>query len=177
RLIERATAAARQLMADARSNEHFHVAFFDHAVHPLAAPTPAPSASERPADTQQTLRLLAPPKDCCGATDYGAAVAWARDLLAKAPSGQRRLHIFTDLQQSGLAWSEVDALPDDVVTQLHDLGRSAVNNIAVVEARAERTWLRPQEQTVVYATVYNGGPFTIEELPIVLKLSGSAKKI
>src|SRR5947199_4624435 len=53
RLVDRATAAARQLMADARSNEHFHVAFFDHAVHPLAAPTPAPSASERPADTKQ----------------------------------------------------------------------------------------------------------------------------
>src|SRR5206468_5697041 len=90
---------------------------------------------------------------------------------------QKRLHIFTDLQQSGLAWSEVDPLPDDVLTQLHDLGRSAVNNVAVIEARAERSWLRPQEQTAVHVTVYNGGPFTIEELPVVLKLSGPAKKI
>ena len=73
---------------------------------------------------------------------------WARDVLAKAPPGPRQLHIFTDLQQSGLAWSEVDELPEDVATHLHDLGRSAVNNLAVTEARPERAWLRPDEQTV-----------------------------
>src|SRR5262245_9409413 len=38
RLIEHATSAARKLVTEARSNERFHVAFFDHAVHsPTAA--------------------------------------------------------------------------------------------------------------------------------------------
>jgi len=69
--------------------------------------------------------------------------AAADDVLAKAPPGARRLVIFTDLQRSGLAWTEVETLPENVATQIHDLGRSAVNNVAVVEARAERSWLRP----------------------------------
>ncbi|OYV71579.1 MAG: hypothetical protein B7Z72_06625, partial [Gemmatimonadetes bacterium 21-71-4] len=102
---------------------------------------------------------------------------WARDVLAKAPPGPRKLHIFTDLQRSGLAWSEVDALQDDVVTTLHDLGRSAVNNIAVVEARAESAWLRPEEQTSVHATVHNGGPFGTEELSVVLRLAAGQRKL
>src|SRR5262249_40243616 len=92
------------------------------------------------------------------------------------PHGARRLHVFTDLQRSGLAWSEVDALPEDATTQLHDLGRSAVNNIAVIEARAERIWLRPQEQTTIHVTVHNGGPFRVEELPVILRLMADGKK-
>src|SRR5437764_10180936 len=51
RLVDRATAAARKLVAEARSNEQFHVALFDHAVHPA---TPTRSVSEGPADAQQT---------------------------------------------------------------------------------------------------------------------------
>jgi hypothetical protein len=179
RLIDHATAAARNLLSDARSNERFEVAFFDHAVHPLANATEnhAATGDSSQHTGSEMLQLLAPPRECCGATDYGAAVAWARDVLAKSSSGLKRLQIFTDLQQSGLAWSEVDPLPDDVESELHDLGRSAVNNIAVVEARAERSSVRPDEQTAVHATVYNGGPFSIEELPVVLKLSGRVKTI
>ncbi len=179
RLIDRAIASARKLVADARPNEQFQIALFDHAVHPLALAEESGKASDNSAGFTgpKMLRLLTAPRECSGATDYGAAVAWVRDILAKAPPGQKRLYIFTDLQQSGLAWSEVDSLPDEVLTQLHDLGRSAVNNVAVVEARAERSWVRPQEHTVVHATLYNGGPFTIEELPVVLNLSGPAKKI
>jgi hypothetical protein len=179
RLIDRAVAAARKLVTDARPNEQFRVALFDHGVHPLGAVGEDSNVDDSSSvlASPKLLSLLAPPRECCGATDYGAALAWARDVLAKAPSGQKRMHIFTDLQQSGLAWSEVDPLPDDVVAQVHDLGRSAVTNVAVVEARTERSWLRPQEQTAIHATVYNGGPFTIEESPIVLTLAGPARKI
>ena len=87
------------------------------------------------------------------------------------------LHVFTDFQQSGLAWSEVDELPEDVESHLHDLGRSAVNNLAVTEARPERAWLRPDEQTSLHVTVYNGGPFNVDELPIVLKLANQGREI
>ncbi|HVX12866.1 MAG TPA: BatA domain-containing protein [Pirellulales bacterium] len=196
RLVDRAVTETRELVGRAADNARFEIAFFDHTVHPLgsqgepnaafdrrsgapapnAAPAPRPETAE-PASTAELLAALAAPPSCFGGTDYGAAMDWARDVLAKAPSGARKLHIFTDLQRSGLAWSEVDSLQDDVVTTLHDLGRSAVNNVAVTEARADRVWVRPGEPASVQATVHNGGPFGTEELSVVLRLAAGERKL
>lgn len=178
RLIDRAVAAAQELLAQAADNTRFEIAFFDHAVHPLLTAEPAPGGGDRrDASAAELAGKLTAPASCSGGTDYGAAMDWARDVLAKAPPGPRILHVFTDLQRSGLAWSEIDVLPDDVVSHLHDLGRSAVNNVAVTEARVERAWLRPDEQTAVHVTIYNGGPFTTEELPVALDLASGPRKL
>ncbi|HEV3005342.1 MAG TPA: BatA domain-containing protein [Pirellulales bacterium] len=205
RLIDRAVAETRDLLGQAAENTRFEVAFFDHAVHPLASqtekrnegekgregareigssgkaarspPLPISPSPSHAASAAEVASKLAAPAACYGGTDFGAAMDWARDVLAKAPPGPRKLHVFTDLQRSGLAWSEVDSLQDDVVTTLHDLGRSAVNNIAVIEARAERVWLRPNDQTSVHATVHNGGPFGTEELSVVLRLAAGERKL
>lgn len=171
RLIDRAVAETREMVRHRADNSRFEIAFFDHAVRPLGR------EGAKALSTSEVITALAAPTACYGGTDYGAAMDWARDVLAKAPPGPRKLHIFTDLQRSGLAWSEVDSLPDDVATTLHDLGRSAVNNLAVVEARADRVWLRPQEQTSVHATVYNGGPFGTEEISVVLRLAAGERKL
>jgi hypothetical protein len=177
RLVDRAVADARELLGQAADNARFEIALFDHAVHPLADAGQAQAdASQAPSAAELANDLRAPP-GCYGGTDYGAALEWARDVLTKAPPGARKLHIFTDLQRSGLTWSEVDPLPGDVVTTLHDLGRSAVNNLAVTEARAERVWLRPGEQTSVHATVHNGGPFGTDELSVVLRLAAGQHKL
>jgi hypothetical protein len=180
RAIDRALAEVKQLLSQAPENSRFEIAWFDHAVEPLFAPAAdgdkAKKPGREPARSEQ-LALLKAPEVCHGGTDYGAALEWARDVLAKAPPGPRVLHVFTDLQQSGLAWSEVDELPEDVASHLHDLGRTAVNNLAVTEARPERMWLRPDEQTSLHITVYNGGLHPVEELPILLSLTSGAKKV
>lgn len=176
RLVDRAVAAAGELVNQAPENARFEIAFFDHAVHPLTENASADGA-RRDVSAPELAGKLAAPEVCYGGTDYGAAMAWARDVLAKAPPGPRQLHLFTDLQRSGLAWSEVDALQDDVVTTLHDLGRAAVNNVALTEARAERVWLRPNEPTAVHVTVQNGGPFSTDELSVVLRLANAARKL
>ena len=177
RLVERAVAAVRELLAQAADETRFEIAFFDHAVRPLNDAEPADGTERREISAVELSRRLSAPEACFGGTDYGAAMDWARDVLAKAPPGPRRLHVFTDLQRSGLAWSEVAALGDDVETSLHDLGRSAVNNLAVTEARAERVWLRPNEATSVHATLHNGGPFSTEELSVVLRLTDGDRKL
>jgi hypothetical protein len=180
RSIERAVAIVKDLLTKAGANSRFEIAFFDHAIHPLFEPV-ADADKSKPRDTgrrdpgrNELMTKLVAPEACHGGTDYGIALEWARDTLAKAPPGPRVLHILTDLQQSGLAWSEVDALPEDVSSHLHDLGRSAVSNLAVTEARPERAWLRPDEQTSLHVTVYNGSPFTASDLPVVLKLASSS---
>ncbi len=180
RSIERAVAMVRDLLTQAGANSRFEIAFFDHAIHPLFGSQPVPggksAAESRATDPGRSdlLAKLVAPEACHGGTDYGVALEWARDTLAKAPPGPRVLHILTDLQQSGLTWSEVDELPQDVTSHLHDLGRSAVSNLAVTEARPERAWLRPDEQTSLHVTVYNGSPFTANDLPVVLKLASSS---
>ncbi|HUY34322.1 MAG TPA: BatA domain-containing protein [Pirellulales bacterium] len=178
RLVDRAVAAGRELLEGAAENTRFEIAFFDHQVRPLMGAAPADDAGDRRDASAAELsgKLVAPPV-CRGGTDYGAAMDWARDVLAKAPPGVRHLHVFTDLQRSGLAWSEVDVLQDDAVAHLHDLGRSAINNVAVTEARPERVWLRPNEQTAVHVTVHNGGPFSTEELSVVLRLAAGERKL
>jgi hypothetical protein len=178
RAIDRAVATARELLTQAGENSRFEIAFFDHAIQPLFQPASGgDKAKPREASRSELLEQLVAPEACYGGTDYGPALEWARDVLAKAPPGPRVLHVFTDFQQSGLAWSEIDELPDDVVSHLHDLGKSAVNNLAVTEARPERTWLRPDEQTALHVTVYNGGIFTANELPIVLTLASSGRQL
>ena len=42
---------------------------------------------------------------------------------------------------------------------------------------APARWLRPDEQTAVHVTIYNGGPFTTAELPVVLRLTSDEKKV
>ena len=179
RAIERALADVKAQIVQAPENTRFEIAFFDHAVHPLFPPVvaTAKSGKVRPPSRTELLAKLAAPEECYGATDYGAAIDWARDVLAKAPAGPRKLHVFTDFQQSGLAWSEVDELPPEVATILHDLGRTAVNNVAITEARPQRAWLRPDEQTAVHVTIYNGSPFTTAELPVVLRLKSDDQKV
>lgn len=178
RLIESAVTAACELLAKADSRDRFEIAFFDHEVHPLTAGGSGKAGDKTTAMPVGELidRLIAPPT-CVGGTDYGGAMEWARDILAKSPPTGRRLFIYSDLQRSGLAWTEIDVLPDNVETHVHDLGRPAVNNLAIVESRAERVWLRPDEQTTVHVTVSNGGPFTVDEATVNLKLSAGPNKV
>jgi hypothetical protein len=179
RAIDRAVSAVKTLLQQAEHNTRFELAFFDHRVLPLVEPqsSSAKAGDRRDVSLSELLSKLVSPAACHGATDYGAAMEWARDVLAKAPPGPRHLHVFTDFQRSGLAWSEVDALPEDVDSHLHDLGRSAVNNLSVTEARAERAWLRPDEQTSIHVTIYNGGPFTADDLGVVLRLTSQTRKV
>jgi hypothetical protein len=176
RLIEQAIDETKALLGSATENTRFEIALFDHAVHPLVESTPGDKASPREVSASELSGKLAAPKVCSGGTDYGAALAWARDVLTP-PAVEKHLHIFTDFQRSGLAWSEVDALPDSVVSHLHDLGRAAINNVAVTEARPERPWVRPEEPTSIHVAVQNGGPFTTPEMPVVLKLVNGARKV
>src|SRR5215469_2121732 len=46
RLVDLAVADIRQLVGQAGENSRFEVAFFDHAVHPLGAPTETPKERE-----------------------------------------------------------------------------------------------------------------------------------
>lgn len=181
RLIDQAVAEAKKLIERAGEKTRFEVAFFDHEVHPV---TEGNSKNQEPRtkneiSSEQVLAKLVAPATTFGATNFGSAFAWARDICVKAPAGVKQLHLFTDLQRSGLDWTEVEPLPAEVKSHLHDLGRPVVNNVAVTEVRTPRLWVRPGESPTIRASVLHGGAFALEEVAIVLEvgrveLSGTA---
>ncbi len=153
RLVDRAIREARELVSNQPARTRVEVAFFDHAVRPLQGGKEAESKANESNDpkpgTNRTdalaeLSRITPPAMSHRATDYGAAIAWARDICVRSGLPERELHLFTDFQRSGLDWSEVDPLPADTKVRLHDLGRPVVNNIGVTEVRGCARWFDPE---------------------------------
>lgn len=165
RLIDQAVADAKKLIESAGRQTRFEVAFFDHNVHPLMA-----TKEEDGATSEAVLARLQAPQATFGATNFGAIFAWARDICVKAPAGSKQLHLFTDLQRSGLDWTEVEPLPTELKSFLHDLGRPVVNNVAITEIRTPRLWVRPGESPTIHASVVQAGAFALEEVAIVLEV-------
>ncbi|MBC7821143.1 MAG: BatA domain-containing protein [Planctomycetaceae bacterium] len=165
RLIDQAIAEAKKLIETAGTQTRFEVAFFDHDVHPLTD-----SKAGDGVKSDAVLAKLQAPVATFGATNFGAVFAWARDICVKAPAGVKQLHLFTDLQRSGLDWTEVEPLPAEVKPHLHDLGRPVVNNVAVTEVRTPRLWVRPGESPTIRASVLHGGTFALEDVAIVLEI-------
>ena len=95
RPIDRALAEARSILGRTGSGTQLEIGLFDRAVQPMGQPSDLRRAALEPTDS---------------GTDYGAAMAWARDLLVRSRKRTRELHILTDLQRSGLDRGEpVDA--------------------------------------------------------------------
>jgi hypothetical protein len=173
RLIDRALREARELVASQPARTRVEVALFDHSVRPLSAKPTNESGDAQGttrADALAELTSLATPAASYRGTDYGAAIAWARDIGVRSGMPERELHVYTDFQRSGLDWSEVDPLPADMKVRLHDLGRAVVNNVAVTEARGLRTVVRPGEGTTILVTLLNGGEFPVADQEVHLKL-------
>ena len=165
KLIDQAVAEARKLVESAATGTRFEVAFFDHVVRPITATKENNSAA-----SNTVLERLQAPATSFGATNYGTVFAWARDICVKAPPGRKQLHLFTDLQRSGLDWTDVEPMPAEVRSHLHDLGNSVVNNVAVTELRTPRLWVRPDETPTIKASVLYGGAFALNEVSVVLEI-------
>ncbi len=177
RLIDLAVDEARQVIGQYDDKTQIEAAFFDQAARPVGMNTlpaggdlpPAPSSKE-------LLGLLTAPEKIFSATNYGAALTWARDLFLNSPHGRKELYIYTDLQRSGLDWTNVEPLPAEVEVNLIDLGRSAVNNVALTTVQTPRRLIRPLETVGLSAGVFNAGPFPLEKMPVVLTIESEKHK-
>jgi len=177
RLIDLAVDEARQVVARQGARTQIEAAFFDQAARPVGVNTlPAAGDPALAPSSQELLGLLTAPEKIYSATNYGAALAWARDLFLNSPHGRKELHIYTDLQRSGLDWTNVEPLPADIDVTLVDLGRSAVNNVALTTVQTPRRLIRPLETVALQAGVFNAGPFPLEKMPVVLTIENGSRK-
>ena len=111
-----------------------------------------------------------------GGTDYGAAMAWARDLLVRSRKDKKELYILTDLQRSGLDRGEAVSLPGDVEVHLRDFGRAFPRNVAVTAVTISPAALRPGESASITATIVNASPLPIARCPIRLHVEAGERK-
>jgi hypothetical protein len=181
RLFEQALAETRALIAEQATRTVVEVALFDQQVHPLGMQETADGApvSLTSGDRDGVLGLLDAARErgpSYRSTNYGAALAWARDLALQTPAVEQELHLYTDLQQSGLDWTELEPLPANVIVHIHDLGRAVVNNVAVTEARPIQTTVRPGDTATIRASVLNSSAFPIAEQVVILKLESAQGK-
>ncbi len=105
-------------------------------------------------------------------TDYGAALAWARDLLSASERSDQQIRILTDLQQSGVRQVPWETFPDQIKVQVTDLGQAVASNVVVERAAATRVEIRPQMPPTVVVELRNDGPVEYRDLAVSLELSG-----
>lgn len=109
--------------------------------------------------------------------DYAAALRWANDVCAQTSAPRQVVHLITDLQQSGLAWSESSDVVVRAPLKIHDVGNPNANNVVVVSAAPQRTTIRPGETTTVDVEVANHGPFLLSAAPVVLTLQNGTRSV
>jgi hypothetical protein len=160
RPIDRALTEARTLVGRSGRGTQLEAATFDRDVTPF----------ENPADLAR-----ARPEPSAAGTDYGAAMAWARDLFVRSRKANKELHILTDLQRSGLDRGEPVSLPSDVSVRLVDLGRPFPKNVAVTAIQIAPGSIRPGESARLSALVLNTSPLPIPKVAVRLHVEAVEK--
>lgn len=174
RLLDHAVDQARDIIRSAGPRTRIELAFFDQSARPWGTPNSTPDSEG--AASRESLMTLQAPEVAFGSTNYGAALAWARDVCMTASEQKKDLYIFTDLQRSGLDWTNAEPLPAGVAVQLVDLGRATVNNVSITGVQVSRLLARPGESLAAVVTLSNGGPFPLEKTPVVLTLEAGSRK-
>ncbi len=107
-------------------------------------------------------------------TDYGKALAWARDIMAGSRRQMRRVFLWTDLQRCGLVSPLQARFPAGSRVDVIDVGFPVSQNLAVDEIQAEQTDLRRGKPVRVSARVLNAGLFPARDIRARLALEGRA---
>lgn len=162
RPIDQALAEARAVVGRTGQATQLEAATFDRAVYPIARPTELGTVALEPT---------------AGTTDYGTAMAWARDLFVRSRKAAKELHILTDLQRSGLDRGQSVIVPTGVDVHLRDFGRAFPKNVAVWGIAVSPATIRPGEPVTITASVFNASPLPIAKCPVRLHLAaGKAER-
>jgi hypothetical protein len=161
RPIDQGLAEARAILSRAGTGTQLEAGTFDRTVHPFAQPAEINKTAIEPT---------------AAGTDYSAGMAWARDILVRSKKAVKELHIFTDLQRSGLDRGDSVSIPVDVDVHLRDFGRAFPKNVAVTGIAIAPQVVRPNEPISITATVLNASPLPISKRPVRLHMEAGERK-
>ena len=111
------------------------------------------------------------------ASDHAQALQWARDRMVLSSRPDREVFLFTDLQRSGLRNTPIEEMPAGVKVEIVEAGKLPVRNLAVTQAGAVQTLLRPGQPITVTARIFNAGAFPVRDVPVRLTLEGAGPPI
>jgi hypothetical protein len=152
--FSKALEQASELLQKLPAGTAAHLAYFD-------------AAGVDPRSEARIEKSLAPGS---GGTDYGKALAWARDIVVGSRRARREVFLWTDLQSSGLRSRLDAAFPAGSRIEVIDVGRPLSRNLAVELVQAEQTDLREGKPVRVVARVFNAGVFPARDVPVSLVL-------
>jgi hypothetical protein len=154
----RALEQAGELLEKLPAGTAAHLAYFD-------------AAGVDPQSKARIEKALVPEN---GGTDYGKALAWARDIVVGSRRARREVFLWTDLQSSGLRSRLDSPFPAGSRIEVIDVGRPLSRNLAVELVDAEQTDLREGKPVRVVARVFNAGVFPARDVPVSLALEGKS---
>src|SRR5262245_36499258 len=89
RLVDLAVDEARQVIGQHGEKTQIETAFFDQAARPVGVGAPSSTGEpSTPPSSRELLSLLTAPEKIFSATNFGAALTWARDLFLNSPHGR-----------------------------------------------------------------------------------------
>ncbi len=107
-------------------------------------------------------------------TDFGKALAWARDIAIASRRQNREVLLWTDLQRAGMRSRLEPPFPTTGVRlRVSDAGRPITRNLAVDLVEAEQTDLRKGKPVRITARIFNVGFFPARDVPVSLVLDGT----
>ena len=121
-----------------------------------------------------TIEKLGEAATNANASDFGLALAWARDVLAQSQRSSKRIVLISDLQRTGLRQTALEQLPEGIELLLHDVGETLARNVAIESVAAVHTEIRPDANVRVRVIVRNHGPLPVRQLPVRCDLAGPA---
>ena len=108
-------------------------------------------------------------------TDFAGGLGWARDRVVQSRRKLREVHLFTDLRRVGLDRPPADDFPAGIEVDVVDVGQILRGNLALDDARAVRTEIRPGGPPLISALVFNGGSFPARDVEVRLTLEGGGE--
>jgi len=159
--LERALDEVRQETARLGPNASIHFAWCDSS-----------GAEEMPLDD-----FFAQKEPGWLGTDYGLALGWARGVFAQSSRGSHRVVLVTDLQRKGLERSPIPPLGADATLDVRDVGMVVAQDLAVLQADAVQTEIRPGEPVRLRAVVRNGGALGVRSAELKVDLQGPLEKV
>lgn len=150
RLVDDAVVAATDAAEEAGGAASISYAWFDRHVQPLPEGTQLPTA----------------PRTVTASTNYGAAVRWANTAIDARPNNVVDVVMITDMQQNGLQ-SRITELaastfPADVPVKIVDVGREAVNNLAISQLSSRTSRVAFGNRVQLDMTLINYGSLPYE---------------
>jgi hypothetical protein len=148
--------AATKILRELPEGAMVHLAYFDdRGVTPTAEPR---------VDTKRQPGYAG--------TDFGQALAWARDVLVTSNRKHRKVYLLTDLQRTGQHTTCKD-FPPDVEVEVVEAGKPLTGNLAVEKAEVPQPTIHGTQPIMFEVSVSNAGVMPAHDVQVRLRLESA----